>query len=147
VNRERRIAASICAALSFTQPGAAEAPKGSIEVVFHGLRSETGRLHLALYSDPDGFPSRDGAMRSGVLRVDEDVPVFVFDDVPHGLYAVSAYHDENDNGRFDTNFLGLPLEGYGFSRDAPVMFGPPAFDKAAFQLRSDERTIVVTIRY
>jgi uncharacterized protein (DUF2141 family) len=44
-----------------------------------------------------------------------------------GGYGVYVYHDENGNGKLDTGgLLRLPVEGYGFSNDAPVRFGPPA---------------------
>lgn len=137
----------MCTALSLAPPGAAEAPRGVIEIVVHGLRSGDGKVRLALYDDPEGFPSREGSIRGGAVRLDGDVAVFVFDDVPYGTYALSAFHDENDNGKFDTNFLGLPLEGYGFSRDAAVVFGPPAFEDAAFELRSSKRTVAINMRY
>ncbi len=54
--------------------------------------------------------------------------------VPPGVYAAQAYADENDNGKIDRNFFGIPTEGLGFSNDAKMRFGPPSFADAAFTL-------------
>ena len=47
------------------------------------------------------------------------------EDLAPGRYALSAFHNENDNGELDTNLLGVPSEGYGFGNDASAAFGPP----------------------
>jgi uncharacterized protein (DUF2141 family) len=31
-----------------------------------------------------------------------------------GKYAIAVIHDENCNGKLDTNMFGIPKEGYGF---------------------------------
>jgi uncharacterized protein (DUF2141 family) len=67
--------------------------------------------------------------------------------VPPGTYAVQAYDDENDNHQVDRNFLGIPLEGVGFSNDAPLRLGPPSFDDAAFQLGPEGASITLSLRY
>ena len=56
-------------------------------------------------------------------------------DIPAGTWAVLAYQDENENGELDRNFIGIPNENYGFSRDAASKFGPPGFDDAAIEVR------------
>jgi len=48
------------------------------------------------------------------------------------MYAVSVFHDENYNGKLDTNLLGIPREGVGASNDARGNFRPPKFGAAAF---------------
>jgi uncharacterized protein (DUF2141 family) len=53
-------------------------------------------------------------------------PAITFANVAPGRYAVALFHDENANGRLD-KVLMVPKEGFGFSRDAPVRFGPPRF--------------------
>ena len=62
-------------------------------------------------------------------------------------YAVAVLHDENDNAKMDFNFLGMPLEGYGFSNDASALFGPPSFSAAAFRLTARASHVSVKIRY
>jgi uncharacterized protein (DUF2141 family) len=70
-----------------------------------------------------------------------ETPV-VFNDLPPGEYAAAVFHDENSSGAFDTNFLGLPEEGYGFSNGTRAGFGPPSFDEAAVAVTSEAVTEV-----
>jgi len=51
-----------------------------------------------------------------------------------GTYAVSVYHDADNNGELNTGLFGIPTELVGFSNQARSLFGPPPFRKAAFQM-------------
>jgi uncharacterized protein (DUF2141 family) len=64
-----------------------------------------------------------------------------------GVYAVQAFHDENDNLDLDRNFLGWPEEGLGFSNDAPMRFGPPRFADAAIAIGADGAATRLRLRY
>lgn len=66
---------------------------------------------------------------------------FLFKDLKEGKYAVRYFHDENMNGRLETNFVGKPAEGYGFSNNVTAKFGPPPFEKWLFQINSD--TVII----
>ena len=57
----------------------------------------------------------------------------IFTSVAPDVYAISAFHDENDNEKLDTNFIGIPTESWCTSRDAKGYFGPPSFDDAKFR--------------
>jgi uncharacterized protein (DUF2141 family) len=46
---------------------------------------------------------------------------------------VSAFHDRNNNGELDKDWLGVPVEDYGASNDARGTFGPPSFEDAKFR--------------
>ncbi len=78
-----------------------------------------------------GTPSKPawGKIRNGRA-------VCVFTDVKPGTYAISAFHDENKNGKLDTNLVGMPTEDYGASRDARQPFSAPRFDDAKFAYQS-----------
>lgn len=69
-----------------------------------------------------------------------------FEGLPSGTYAVSLFHDENANGRLDT-VLGIPREGFGFSRNPPIRFGPPRFSAARFALTSGDSVERVRLKY
>lgn len=63
------------------------------------------------------------------------------------MYAVAIYHDENSNHHFDRNFLGLPAEGYGFSRNAVPLFAPPRFDAVKIAVHPGANRIAIRLRY
>ena len=58
-----------------------------------------------------------------------------------------SFHDENGNNEFDKNFFGFPLEGFGFSNDANVFFGPPDFKEAAIEVAGVKKTIKIEVNY
>lgn len=70
-----------------------------------------------------------------------------FKNLSPGTYAIAVYHDENRNDDFDTNFIGLPLEGYAFSNGASVFLGPPSFDAARFVLSAPSMAITIPMTY
>ncbi len=57
---------------------------------------------------------------------------FEFSDIKPGTYAIAVIHDENRNGELDSNFFGIPTEGYGFSSGAEVTKSSPSFSDALF---------------
>ena len=71
----------------------------------------------------------------------------VLRDLPPGRYAVNAFHDENGNGDLDTNFIGVPSEGYGFANDPDTSFGPADFDAAAVDVGDTDVVAAMNLRY
>jgi uncharacterized protein (DUF2141 family) len=112
-----------------------------------GLRSAKGQVMACLTTRADAFPdcAKDPAARkltvpaTSAHRLD-------FGMVPDGDYAISLIHDENGNGKLDTRLM-MPREGFGFSRDAPVSFGPPRFAKAAFPVKGHGAHLAIKMRY
>ena len=70
---------------------------------------------------------------------------FEFKDLPPGDYAVMVMHDENGNGKLDSNMIGMPVEGYGFSNNPNVM-RKPTFEEARFTLPQAGATIGISLR-
>jgi uncharacterized protein (DUF2141 family) len=71
---------------------------------------------------------------------------YIFRGVKPGTYGLSVIHDENDNGKFDTNFLGIPKEGWGFSNNPDVM-RKAKFDEAKFPVEQKNVAITIHIRH
>jgi len=128
-------------------PAGVDAPAARLEIVISELDSDRGAVVVVLLDSAAQFESEDA-----FFRADDSVPVrggaarVVFDGVPHGTYAVKVFHDENSNGELDTNFVGYPSEGFGFSNDAMGKFGPPSFEQAAFAVDAGEHRIEITAR-
>ena len=110
-----------------------DARGASVVLTIDGVRASLGgRLYIGLYDSGERFPERNAQIRQARADVEGPQARVVFEDLPPGRYAIAVFHDENGNAMFDQGLFGIPLEGFGFSRDAEVMFGSPSFDDAAF---------------
>jgi uncharacterized protein (DUF2141 family) len=119
----------------------------TVTVDVSALRNTKGMLRACLTTKAATFPECDKDPQSLRLSVPAgNGPVLVFRHVPAGIYAVSLFHDENGNNRLDTR-MGIPSEGYGFSRDAAVKFGPPKFDAAKVTVAGTDITLKIQVRY
>ena len=98
-----------------------------LTVNIFGLRNDKGDVHIAIYDNPKAFPDSDHMLREVKKRIIKKKVQHRFTDLKPGNYALATYHDENNNDSFDTNFLGLPTEGYAFSNEAQAFLGPPSF--------------------
>lgn len=123
-----------------------EALGRSITLVITEVRSSDGVVRVGVFDAEDAFPRGDAVARTRVAAQSGTVIVTVAD-LPAGAYAFAFYHDENGNGAFDRTLLGLPDEGFGFSRDAPVGFGPPSFAEAAVDFDGISLTLTAHMRY
>lgn len=126
---------------------AAAQQETALRVQVDRLRNEKGLVHACLTMDPAHFPDCKGD--PSALRL--TVPASEAGELNFRLsmqsnYALSIIHDENGNGRLDT-FAKIPREGFGFSRNPPIRFGPPKFDDVSFALSPGGNLQVVRIRY
>ncbi len=119
---------------------------GDLIVEVTEIRNDRGLIRLALHNDPEEFP--EGERFSGFDEpANAGSIVVTMKDIPAGRYAAALLHDENRDGKMNTNFIGLPLEGFGISRDARVLLGPPTFEAAAFDVPRDGTRITIRMRY
>jgi uncharacterized protein (DUF2141 family) len=70
-----------------------------------------------------------------------------FVSIPPGTYALAVIHDENRNGKLDTNWLGIPTEGYGFSNEAKALLGAPSFSAAKVRYDGGTLNMTITLHY
>ena len=120
----------------------------TIRVRVHGIRSGHGYVTFVLYGDnsedflakgkrifKQRFPAKRGTVAFCVV-------------VPEaGTYAAAAYHDENANGKFDKNWIGLPVEGFGVSNNPKTFLAPPSHDRAAFGVSNGPTRVDIEIKY
>ena len=126
---------------------AAPAAAADLKVEVTGLRSDKGKVRVALFRTPEDFPKEEGLFREAVVPAAVAVTALVLTDVPAGTYGLAAFHDENGDGKFDRGLLGIPREGYGFGNDAPVVFDAPPFEKAAVAVAEPESRTTLRMRY
>jgi len=103
-----------------------------------GFKSEEGQALVALYLDAEGWPDAKGfAFSTAVVSIREGSAIAEFEEVPAGPFAVSVFHDKDEDRKLDT-VAGIPSEDYGFSADARDLFGPPSFTEARLELEVGE---------
>ena len=115
-----------------------------IEVIVSGVKDTTGLIMVALFNRGEEFLKKPTVGK--IVKAADGQAVAVFEGQPAGEYAASIIHDANRNRKLDTNILGLPREGFGFSNDAMGTFGPPSFDKAKFNV-AKSTSIRIRVKY
>ena len=119
-----------------------------IHVYIHGIRNAHGSVKAVLYgpnpqdflikgkkADKEREPAEAGFMTLCVAAPES------------GRYAVVVYHDENDNRKFDRNWIGLPTEGFGVSNNLTLFLAPPSFEEAAFEVKSEMNQVDIEMKY
>lgn len=130
--------------------GAASPPTtADVTVTATGLRNHKGVVRACMTGEVGRFPRCDDPDASYQAIGDAAGSVtLTFEDVRPGRYAIALLHDENGNGKADRAAMMIPTEGFGFSRDARVRFGPPKFGEAAFDVAPGRHeTLVIRMRY
>lgn len=120
---------------------------GELRINITDIEHSEGNIRVALFDNAKKFPSTDVSKAQSELKAQKGSVTVVFAGIVPGRYAVALYHDENGNKKLDQNFLGIPKEGYGFSRDARGFMGPPKFSQSAFDFNEENSDIVIEMRY
>jgi uncharacterized protein (DUF2141 family) len=136
--KTRLIAAALFALASTTQ--AAE-----LTVEITDIRTADGIVKVSLVDSAAGWDEQAPPVAASGARPQDGAATLRFADLKPGSYAVMVMHDENDNGALDTNFIGMPTEGYGFSNNPNVM-RRATFDEARFDVGAGDQKVTVRLR-
>jgi uncharacterized protein (DUF2141 family) len=121
---------------------------GNLTVFVKNIRNNKGQIGFCLFKTSLGFPKHPGrAIQRAFVKIDGNSAEYTFTNVRFGMYAVCVFHDENDDKKINTNFIGIPTEGVGVSNNAKGHFGPPKFDDAKFNLMKAGQTLTISITY
>src|SRR5688572_6870370 len=114
--------------------------QNKLEVKVTNIKELTGTIQVALYNNENDFLKK--FQEGKIVKATGTEVIIVFDNLKKGEYAVSVYHDKNDNKEMDSNFMGIPSEPYGFSNNVMGSFGPPSFEKAKVLLDSNTTSVI-----
>lgn len=125
----------------------AQPAEATIQVQMFDFKSDQGQVLLALFNEGKGFPGKfHQATKRGVTRLKNRKASYEFKVKP-GTWAIAVVHDENKNGKMDTNWIGIPKEGYGASRDPRPRVGAPDFDDAKFAAKAGKNLLKIHMLY
>ena len=121
------------------------ASAADLKINITNLKNENGVVRVSVFSDNGAFyKDAEHAAATRTLTVKEAAS-FVIPRLNPGNYAIAVIHDENKNGKLDTNFMGMPKEGYGFSNSTGIM--PPSFEKAKFAVTGPQTEITIKLKH
>lgn len=102
-----------------------------LTVEIYDLDNKSGQILLELSND-------QGEKYLGVIQpLTDNKCIIIIENLKQGKYSFRYFHDENENENLDTNWLGIPKEGFGFSNNAEVFFSPPLFEKTIFEFEEN----------
>ncbi len=115
----------------------------TVKITVAGVKAPQGFMMIALH-DEKGWSGAPVA-RLRVAVTGGEVTAVLAAPAP-GRYGVKLFHDVNGDGKMETNIVGFPTEPFGFSNDAPIRLGPPAFADAGFDVGPTGATQRITLR-
>ncbi len=122
--------------------------QSTVNITIKNIRNAKGVCCVALFSNPTAFPGQlNKATKSVVVRATKGNAKVKFDNVPSGTYAIAVIHDENEDGQLNTNFLGIPKEGYGASNNRLPITCAPDFTGASFIVTAKVKDLDINLKY
>lgn len=121
---------------------------GILIVEISGLKHASGNVYIAVYESDSTWLSDDTIAVKKLAIVDALDGDLVRTELhlPLGDYALTAFHDIDNDGELDTSFIGMPKEPIAMSNNAVARFGPPKFEDAVFTLGAKPMIQHITIR-
>ncbi|MEA5503988.1 DUF2141 domain-containing protein [Halotia wernerae UHCC 0503] len=141
---------AIATLLSFGFSSFAKAePSTKLTVLVGGIRHQKGEICLRVYASEKGFPMSDTSeVQSGCTEITGSSVRKDFYGLKPGNYAVAVVDDQNGNKKLDTDFFGIPTEGFGISNNPTVSIttGTPKFSKSSFSM-TKSTTVNIFMKY
>ena len=122
-----------------------EMEEGAISITIKGIENKGGIMMVALFNENDKFLKIPSYYQEVIISDESEIEV-VFANIPYHRYAISIYHDLNENGELDSNMIKIPKEPIGFSNDYFPKFGPPKFKNASFELNQKDISMTVNLK-
>ena len=122
--------------------------QNKIVVNVSNFENNKGVCIVCLYDNAKAFAGKGEPIKCATVAVANKAATASFEDVGDGTYAVSVIHDANSNKKFDTNFLGIPTEGYGASQNKLPFAAAPKFNENKFTIGANTTTTTnIKLRY
>jgi uncharacterized protein (DUF2141 family) len=122
--------------------------QNKIVVNVSNFENNNGVCIVCLYDNAKAFAGKGTPVNCLTVTVSNKTATASFEGIAEGSYAVSLIHDANNNKKFDTNFLGIPTEGYGASQNELPFAAAPKFDANKFTVTPNSTTTTnIKLRY
>ncbi|MGJ8667229.1 MAG: DUF2141 domain-containing protein [Patiriisocius sp.] len=111
-----------------------QAQVNTIELTVTNLDSNDGVVLAGLYDSEANWLNK--RLQGAIVKIENKRATFTFKDVPDGVYAISTFHDEDNDGKLKMIMGFYPGEDTASSNNAPARFGPPTWEDAKFEVKN-----------
>ena len=124
----------------------APAKKGELMLEIKNIESASGVLHVAVYDEPHFLEEGKALFQTtAAVQTQQNLRIPVAN-IPFGKYAIAVYHDVNNNGKLDKNYLGIPAEPYAFSNNPRAKWRSPTFDETQIEVNTLQKDIPLELK-
>lgn len=120
--------------------------RATLAVRIENVSAKGGVMRLGLYTQDTYYHSEANPVASFDLPARGPVGTYELAGLPPGTYAVQVFQDLNGNGKMDFNWAGLPVEPYGFSRDARAWLTRPDFARVKITLEAGRNSATIHLQ-
>ena len=122
--------------------------QNKVVVQVTNFENNKGVCIVCLYDNAKAFAGKGQPVNCTAVSIANEVANACFENIAEGTYAISVIHDANNNKKFDTNFLGIPTEGYGASQNKLPFAAAPKFDENKSIVSANSTTTsTIKLRY
>ena len=122
--------------------------QSSVVVNITKFKNDKGVCRACLFNNSNSFQNKSDALVCKSSKVVNGTATVTFNANSDGNYAVMVFHDENNNNIFDKNFLGIPKEGYGASKNKLPLAAAPSFHSNSSIVNNNQLiTLRIVLRY
>lgn len=108
-----------------------------LTVTVPNINPVQGEIQVSVFNSKTSFLKEGKEYKIYRFKVDKASGKFVINDLPKGEYAMIIYHDKNNNKEMDRSMLGIPKEGFGFSKNFKPKLSGPGFGDCSINLNAD----------
>lgn len=116
-----------------------------LRVIIDNLSTNEGEVEIGVYTPENKFPDEKDKFKKYRFQPKSELIDVLLEDLPYGELALAVYHDENNNGKIDKNFLGIPTEPYAFSNNFKPSIKAPSFDNCKFSYNELNHVVRISL--
>ncbi|MFO7656738.1 MAG: DUF2141 domain-containing protein [Bacteroidales bacterium] len=116
--------------------------EATIKLKIEGVEKNGGKVYVSVFNEETGYKAREPFL-SFILNADNET-IHRSMNLPAGHYVFSIYQDSNDNGKLDTNMVGIPREKFGFS-NYDGKNAPGSFNRHKVEIQDEKNEVVVKL--
>ncbi len=120
--------------------------KGELVLNVQNIESADGIIHIAVFNQSNFLQEGKEILKTTAAVQKSQNQRIIIPSLPFGTYAIAIYHDVNNNGKFDKNALGIPVEPYAFSNNPKVKWRSPTFDETQIELNAPQKILEVELK-